>query len=493
MPAKPTSLEEFVGRARRRAIAFAVAACTVNALSLALAAAALILVVGTDLVPWGLPLVVFVLALGAILWMRRAALPREYDTAQRLDSILGLDDLLSSAWHAARAASASRLAPPLLAQAEAEARLARPDQALRWRWPRSARWTLLAALAVLALFVLRFGVLRTLDLRASVVPALFDVWSTQTASNEKPKPKDAKLPQPIEIGLDVPGDSTEKLAGDDLLKSESPGESDSGKPVNAMRPNQQSAHAPGEAEAPDDMEENVNLPAGVHGESSGANQRQSNDVKGPRKNASRAPEKQNSLLDKMRDALANLMEKLKPNGQAGQSPQNAAALEGQPQPGQHKPGDKNNPNPGQPRPGDPRGEQSQEQADASQAGQNSQSDSSLEPGAEQQRSGIGRQNGIKNTELAKEAQAMGQLSELIGKRSLSLQGEMTVEVETSANPQLRTPYLNRSATHAEAGGDLSRDEVPLRHRDFVRRYYEQIRSQPDSLPPAAPKTTANPH
>ena len=68
---------------------------------------------------------------------------------------------------------------------------------------------------------------------------------------------------------------------------------------------------------------------------------------------------------------------------------------------------------------------------------------------------------------------------------------MMVEVENSSNPQLRTPYLNRGATHAEAGGDLSRDEVPLRHQDFVRRYYEQIRSQPDSLPPAAPKTTPN--
>jgi hypothetical protein len=64
---------------------------------------------------------------------------------------------------------------------------------------------------------------------------------------------------------------------------------------------------------------------------------------------------------------------------------------------------------------------------------------------------------------------------------------MMVEVEKSSNPQLRTPYLNRGATHAEAGGDLSRDEVPLRHQDFVRRYYETLRREPDSLPPAAQK------
>jgi hypothetical protein len=35
---------------------------------------------------------------------RRRALPREYDTAERLDSPLQLGDLLSSAWYAARRA-----------------------------------------------------------------------------------------------------------------------------------------------------------------------------------------------------------------------------------------------------------------------------------------------------------------------------------------------------------------------------------------------------
>jgi len=82
---------------------------------------------------------------------------------------------------------------------------------------------------------------------------------------------------------------------------------------------------------------------------------------------------------------------------------------------------------------------------------------------------------------------MGKLSELIGKRSLNVQGEMMVEVEKSSNPQLRTPYLN-PRRHARRGGRrLSRDEVPLRHQDFVRRYYETLRREPDSLPPAAQK------
>ena len=95
----------------------------------------------------------------------------------------------------------------------------------------------------------------------------------------------------------------------------------------------------------------------------------------------------------------------------------------------------------------------------------------MQPGAEQQRSGAGKQDGNKNTELAEQAEAMGKLSELIGKRSLNVQGEMMVEVEKSSNPQLRTPYLNRGATHGEAGGDLSRDEVPVSytHLDVYKR------------------------
>ena len=487
VPEKTAILEALVHRARRRADAHAFAVAAFQALCAALSAAALLLIAGTDVIAWYLPLLVFAAALGALLWLRRKTLPGDYDTAQRLDSILGLGDLLSSAWHAARRAPQALFAAPLIDQAESAARLADPAPALRWRWPRASIWTGAAALLVVALFGLRYGLLRTLDLRASLVPVVFDTLTGQAAASvPKKPPAPPKLPQPYDIGVSALPDSVEKLPGDEMLKDyEVAGQTDSGKPTNAMSPYQNSARSPGRADAPEDPNENVNLPAGVKGESSGANDRKSSDAKGQRKPAPRPPEQPNSLLDKMRDALASLMEKLKLNGASGENPQNTAQLDGQKQPGQRAPGEKRNP--GKPQQGDPNGEQSQDQADSSQAGQNSQTDSAVQPGADQQRSGIGKQDGNKNTELEKEAEAMGKLSELIGKRSLNLQGEMTVEVENTSNPQLRTPYLNRNAAHADAGGDLSRDEVPLRHQDFVRRYYEKIRSQPDSLPPPPPK------
>jgi hypothetical protein len=77
--------------------------------------------------------------------------------------------------------------------------------------------------------------------------------------------------------------------------------------------------------------------------------------------------------------------------------------------------------------------------------------------------------------LAEQQKALGKLSELLGKRALEVRGEVMVEVTNSKNQQLKTPYLNRTAAHSEAGSDLNRDEVPLHLQDYVQRYYEKVR------------------
>jgi hypothetical protein len=295
----------------------------------------------------------------------------------------------------------------------------------------------------------------------------------------------------MQIGLNEPGDVLENNPPDDVLKNyEVAGQSNSGSSKNVSNPNQQSQQRePGESSSPEESSDNVNLPEGAQGMSTGANEQKSNDVKNPPKPDARQQKKDSGLLDKMRDALASVMDKLKLNSKANESQQSAAAQEAQRQDAQRQ-SDKGSPSPGKPQQGDPQSQQSQEQSDSSQSDQKSQSDSPSQNANDQQHSGIGKQDGSKNTEMAKDAEALGKLSELIGKRSMNLQGEMMVEVENTRNPQLRTPYLNRSATHVEAGGDLSRDEVPLRHQEFVRRYYEQVRKQPDSqvLAPHKPET-----
>jgi hypothetical protein len=100
--------------------------------------------------------------------------------------------------------------------------------------------------------------------------------------------------------------------------------------------------------------------------------------------------------------------------------------------------------------------------------------------AREGRSGIGSEDGSKQLREAEQLAAMGKISELIGKRSQNLTGEVMVEV-TSGRQQLRTAYSPQQATHAEAGGAIHRDEIPLAYQSYVERYFEQVR-QP--VPPA---------
>lgn len=487
-------LKDLIRHARRRVIWQAVLARSFWGVTAALAAATLLLMLGTGIVAWYVPPVVFALALAAVLWPLRGRLPREYATAQALDAALHTSDLLSSAWHLSDAGARSYFAPLLFERAEAVARGADPAAALSWRWPRSSRWMGGMALAVLSLFGLRYGVLRTLDLSASVVNVVFDTFTGQSAAEAKKAARpDSKLPQPVQIGLNTPGDMLESNVPEDVLKNyEVAGQTNSGSPANAASPDQQNRQREsGDVSSPEDASNNVSLPEGAQGQSTGANQQKSEDVKESARPDKRQQQKDPSLLDKMRDALASMVDKLKLNSNAAESQQSAAAQEAQRQNAQRQ-SDKGSPSPGKPQQGDPQSQQSQEQADSAQNGQKSQSDSPSQSANDQQHSGIGKQDGAKNMEMAKDAEALGKLSELIGKRSMNLHGEMMVEVENTRNPQLRTPYLNRSATHGEAGGDLSRDEVPLRHQEFVRRYYEQVRKQPDSLVPVPRKAEVKP-
>ncbi len=492
MTAELPILHNLIRQARRRAIWQAALGRSLWAVTAALATEALLLVFGTGVVAWYVPPAVFALALAVALWSLRGRLPREYATAQTLDYALHTSDLLSSAWHVSAAPNRSQFAPLLFEQAEAAARVADAGAALPWRWLRSSRWMGGMAIATLALFGLRYGILHTLDLSASVVNVMFDTFTGQSVTEAKKTPRpNARLPQPMQIGLNTPGDVFENTPPEDVLKNyEVAGQTSAGSPANIASPNQKDQRE-SDASSPEEASNNVSLPDGAQGQSTGANQQKSNDVKNQPRPDARQQKKDSGLLDKMRDALASMMDKLKLNGKTAESQQSAAAQEAQRQNAQRQ-SDKGSPSPGKPQQGDPQSQQSQEQADSSQSGQKSQSDTPSQNANDQQHSGIGKQDGAKNTEMAKDAEALGKLSELVGKRSMNLQGEMMVEVENTRNPQLRTPYLNRSATHGEAGGDLSRDEVPLRHQEFVRRYYEQVRKQPDSLVPTPHKAGAKP-
>lgn len=72
---------------------------------------------------------------------------------------------------------------------------------------------------------------------------------------------------------------------------------------------------------------------------------------------------------------------------------------------------------------------------------------------------------------------MGKLTEILGKRSADLTGDLTVQ-SAPGTATLRTPETGRVAQHQDLGGEIRRDQVPAMYRDYVKRYMEAVRNSP---------------
>ena len=189
-----------------------------------------------------------------------------------------------------------------------------------------------------------------------------------------------------------------------------------------------------------------------------------------------------SLMDKMKEAMSNLMNKLKQNNKQGQQDgkqdtQNSTGSTTQ-EKGQGEKGqmagkqqssngdDQADPNADQQSQGDP------QQGSKSKSGNKD----ATQKASQDSKSGIGKQDGDKSAHEAEQLAAMGKISEILGKRAKDMQGEVMVEV-SSGKQQLKTQYSSKNATHTEAGGEISRDEVPLEYQEYVQQYFEQVRKQ----------------
>jgi hypothetical protein len=179
------------------------------------------------------------------------------------------------------------------------------------------------------------------------------------------------------------------------------------------------------------------------------------------------------VLNKIKDALANMLNKMKPNS----SQQQQQSAKNQP----NEKGDKGQKGEKQ----DSQNQGAESNPDANDSGDQNQSDdakSSDQPGkpsAQESASGAGSKDGDKAAKDAKALEAMGQISEILGKRSATLTGEVMVEVG-STKQTLKTPWADKQAAHNESGGEIHRDEVPLIFQPFVERYFEEIRKTPQA-------------
>jgi hypothetical protein len=197
-----------------------------------------------------------------------------------------------------------------------------------------------------------------------------------------------------------------------------------------------------------------------------------------------------SLMDKMKDAFQNLLSRVKPpqqqqpngkqqdqKGQQGRGQQNARQQSGK-QGQQQNAGQQ-----GDSQEGD-NGEQAKNDENMQQ--QKGQGKSDSQQASKQPGSGIGSQDGDKAIKNAEQLQAMGKLTEIMGKRSQNLTGEATVEVQQTSQ-QLRTNYVDKGAQHSQAGAEISRDEVPVALQPYVQQYFEQVRKQTGTAPAASKK------
>lgn len=487
-----------VGGARKRSVANLVLRQASLCAIAFLAAFITLLLLGTQVVHWAWPVVLGLAAAVLGWWSLAGKLPTGYDAARTIDQRLNLKDLVSTAWHFSSVEDAGRPKSRFLTQVAGDAAAAvssvEPAAAMPLSWPREA-WIAACLVAMAAVLMgVRYGVLHTLDLRAGLVDVKFDSFTGVPGPPVKKKGGPGSpdsMPPLTAMNVEEPArqNTQDDPFPEDALKS-----------IDVADPNQKGSQV--------SQKTREGMTAGEEGDESGEAGEKSEPGDGksgdddqapnspPSKNADakkqngQPPNKDaNSMLDKMRDAFNNMMDKLNMQPKGGEGEKAGSQSKQQSAKGQK--GDEKGQQMASKTKGDPNSQSESDQPgnadDQAQGSNKSQSDQQEEP-SNDPRSGMGRQDGKKDTDLAEQLDAMGKISEILGKRSANLSGEMMVEVQNSRQ-QLKTQYVNRKAAHGEAGGEVSRDEIPLHLQQYVQQYYEQVRKAAPA-DPAAPKPAA---
>jgi hypothetical protein len=519
-----SALLDLIRRGRRRQASQLLIHSASFAAVIALAGVIVLLLVGAQILNWYWLVALFAAGLGSGAYRLRGSLLTPYQIAQSVDRRLALKDALSTAYyfhgHARRTGAPLEFIETQRNQAENLARSADIDRGMPFLTPRTAYVNLALVALALGMFGLRYGIKRSLDLGSPLVHINLDGFFGNSPKIADARPRGKR-----------PGDSSGRR---DPEAAENPGESKTSDPEPAADAPRQSVENPepnsgnaspdgaakGDAKNTDQLPPGSNpLDSGEKGDPSPTNDPSSNAAPGAdsksgqqqsgSKDAKEANQSGNSgensgLASKLRDALSNLLAKMKPQqskqggGKPNDSSQSASARSSQ---GEKQEGDSKSPGKEQAdASANSQSEGEQQQGGTQQASQGkSEGRSNNQPNSPDGKSGIGKQDGDKAAREAAELAAMGKLSEIIGKRDAKITGEMMVEV-SSGKQQLKTQYSDRNGAHSEAGGEINRDEVPLAYQQYVQQYFAQMRKLPagkskgaqDSKPATLPDAKLKP-
>ena len=493
-------VEDLIRRARRRLIVNEALSQTAFASAFAIGGVALILILGTRYLEWWTLALFGGAGVAYAAFRMRKSIPGEYAAAVQVDAAGELKDSLSTALYFSRHESQyPEFQKIQLNQAEEAARSVNLDTAVPFTFPKALY--AMAALTLLAsgLVVFRYTSVHGLDLRAPITEVLFEDLAARPQDKKQPvmdaaqrkrmeaaesllaklgvplNPEDKKdeaaldkaIDQALE-GAQSPGDKGQQGAG---------GKSDDGKTGGLEQAPNGDPLDGKNSDNKDDKGEKSEGKDGGTGDNKGA-PKDSNGDNG-------------SLMSKVKDAINNMFSKPgkddKSGGQkGGDKNQSAKSDKGPGDKGQNAQGkDQQGQNQADAQDGEPSG-------DAQQDGQQAQGKAGSKSAQQsaQSGSGVGSQDGAKDLKAAEQLKAMGKLSEIIGKRSATVTGETTIEVQ-SGNQQLRTAYSNKTAAHGEADSDVNRDEIPVALQPYVQQYFEQVRKSGQAAA-AKPKAATPP-
>lgn len=495
-------------RARTRCLA----QLTLDRLAIASAAAlgvcVILLIVGTAILDWYWPVAIFTVALAFGVWQARKSMPAVYRIAQLIDHRLGFSDSISTAFHFCQVpqeASAEFLEGQNR-QAEALARTADLKAAFPYSFPKSGYAVAGLGLAVLTVLGIRFGVTQSMDMRRPLISGAFESFFSPPTEVAKNLPGGKKQPtanDPEKLGVPVNNPDTDMQQGLDAANDAATNTIDT-PDVNAnpggQPPSNDSPKAPSEAEGKEeggDENQQGGDSKGQQDSSEGSDSKGKDDQKQGQQpqNAKQGNDSKSDLLDKMRDALSNMLNKMKMQPKGDQQQQRASnSKDGNPAGKGQKQNEKGQQPGDQQQSGEGQDQKAESKGENGQKSDKSQGKSGEQQGQEQSadaKSGMGKQDGQKDVKDAELQAAMGKISEIFGKRQQNLTGEVLIEVN-SGKQQLKTAYSSQSGAHRESGGEIHRDEVPLMYQQYVERYFEQVRRPDGSRQPAVTKPATRP-